>query len=211
MRYSEDYFNWQKDIGVFGGIANLFKFAPFISTQDNVLDFGCGGGFLLDQIECSDKVGVEISDIAREYAKSRGLAVYKHISDVPDEFATVIISNHVLEHVECPLESVKALYSRLALFGKIIFVVPHQSPNEKYRADDKNQHLYTWNPQTLGNLFKAAGYQNIFVDVIRHKWPPNYARLHALLGQRGFDWVCRAYAIYKHNYQIRIIAERLPK
>lgn len=24
--YSEDYFNWQKNIGAFGGMANLFKF-----------------------------------------------------------------------------------------------------------------------------------------------------------------------------------------
>lgn len=45
--YDAEYFNWQKNIGAFGGWANSFKFKNSISKSDTVIDFGCGGGFLL--------------------------------------------------------------------------------------------------------------------------------------------------------------------
>lgn len=45
--YNEDYFNWQKNIGLFGGWANSTKFEQYITKEDDVLDFGCGGGYLL--------------------------------------------------------------------------------------------------------------------------------------------------------------------
>lgn len=44
MYYGEKYFEWQKAVGEFGGRANLFKFEKYIKENDNVLDFGCGGG-----------------------------------------------------------------------------------------------------------------------------------------------------------------------
>lgn len=208
MTYDKDYFNWQKSLGAFGGKANIFKFEPFISRTDRVLDFGCGGGFVLENLDCAAKVGVEINDVAREFAFSRGLTVYKFVSEVPDNFATVIISNHALEHVECPLDIVKSLLPKLERGGKAVVVVPHQGPGEKYQEHDRNQHLYTWNPQTLGNLFEIAGYRHIVVSLIRHRWPPGYTKIYSILGSRAFNTLSRLYAIYKGNYQIRIVAQR---
>ena len=50
--YNEKYFNdYQKKIGEFGGIANTFKFKKYIKASDSILDFGCGGGFLLKNLE----------------------------------------------------------------------------------------------------------------------------------------------------------------
>ncbi len=208
MNYDADYFNWQKNVGAFGGMANLFKFVAFIRPTDTVLDFGCGGGYLLHHITCQAKAGIEISATARAEAQRLGLTVYEFPKDVPDDFATVIVSNHALEHVECPLDILRALRPKLKPGGKAVFVVPHQGPDESYRPGDINQHLYTWNPLTLGNLFYAAGYTNIHADAIRHKWPPNYTRWYVRLGPRGFDRLARLYARYKHNYQIRVVAER---
>ena len=69
--YNEDYFNdYQKKIGEFGGKANLFKFEEHIKNTDNVLDFGCGGGFLLSNLDCKYKAGIEINSIARKYCKN---------------------------------------------------------------------------------------------------------------------------------------------
>ncbi|EDX74521.1 Methyltransferase domain family [Coleofasciculus chthonoplastes PCC 7420] len=206
--YDSDYFNWQKNIGAFGGVANLFKFKDYIQQADSVLDFGCGGGYLLKNIDCTQKLGVEINDVARAQANENGIKTYKYLEDVPDGFATVVISNHALEHVECPFNILKSLLNKMHPDGKAIFVVPHQRADEAYHDNDINQHLYTWNPLTLGNLFKAAGYVNICVDVIRHKWPYRYREIYSILGQKGFDTICQVYALYKRNYQIRVFAER---
>jgi len=53
--YDKKYFDWQVSIGEFDGWANLCKFIKYISHDSEVLDFGCGGGFLLKNIKCKKK------------------------------------------------------------------------------------------------------------------------------------------------------------
>ena len=45
--YNEDYFAWQKEIGIIGGYLNKFKFENEVKEDDILMDFGCGGGCLL--------------------------------------------------------------------------------------------------------------------------------------------------------------------
>ena len=45
--YNKFYFNWQSEVGLFGAIANQIKFKTFIKSNQKVLDFGCGGGYML--------------------------------------------------------------------------------------------------------------------------------------------------------------------
>ena len=59
--YDEKYFAWQKYVGKFGGQANKIKFDEIISENEKVLDFGCGGGYLLSSYENIEKYGVEIN------------------------------------------------------------------------------------------------------------------------------------------------------
>jgi 2-polyprenyl-3-methyl-5-hydroxy-6-metoxy-1,4-benzoquinol methylase len=103
-KYNEKYWKYQAPIGEFGGWANLTKFTPFLNTEDVVLDFGCGGGFLLNQLPQRRKGGVEINPIARTNAMERGLVIYASTAEVPDDEYTAIISNHALEHCLNPLE-----------------------------------------------------------------------------------------------------------
>ena len=46
----EDYFDFQASIGEFGGWANVTKFSDYVAPGDTVLDFGCGGGYLLKNL-----------------------------------------------------------------------------------------------------------------------------------------------------------------
>ncbi len=131
--------------------------------------------------------------------------MFKTVDEVLDQFADVVVSNHVLEHVDCPLEALRLLRPKIQPGGLVVFVVPHQTASEPYRLADINQHLYTWNPMTLGNLLTAAGYCNVHVDVIRHTWIPQYARIYNLVGERAFHLLCRAYAIVRRDYQIRAV------
>jgi SAM-dependent methyltransferase len=208
MKYDKTYFDWQKDIVFFGGVINRFKFEKYLDKKDVLVDFGSGGGYLLENLDCKEKIGVEINDTARNSASKRGVKSVKSIRDIKNGYADIIISNHVLEHVDCPLEILKELKTKLKKNGKVVFVVPHQGPKEKYVENDINQHLYTWNPLTLGNLFKKAGFKVLEVNTIRHKWPPHFEKLFSLFGKRLFHAICVMYALKKRNYQIRIIAKK---
>jgi SAM-dependent methyltransferase len=206
--YNEDYFDRQKEIGEFEGKVGLFKFKDYIKSTDRVIDFGCGGGYLLNSISCDKKIGIEPNKAAHESAKRNELEVYSNIEEVPDNFADVIISNHVLEHVLCPFENLSSLKSKIKAGGKLIFVVPLQLPHERFKENDTNQHLYNWNPLTLGNLFKMAGYNIIKIDTIRHRWPPGYRIIRNLFGEKFFHLFSRIYAVCRNSYQIRIVAEK---
>ncbi len=155
--YNDKYFDWQASIGEFGGWANQSKFLKHISTNSKVLDFGCGGGFLLKNLKCDKKVGIEVNPLAADIARKNGIEVFTRVDDVPDEYVDVIISNNALEHTLQPLQELRSLYKKLQLSGKIIFVVPCESISYSYQPNDINHHLYSWSPMCIGNLFSEAG------------------------------------------------------
>lgn len=208
MAYDKQYFDWQKKNGEFGGIVDQGKFAPYITVNDAVLEFGCGGGYLLKNIKCKHKIGIEINPVARLNAEEYGLAVVDIISDIPDDYADVVISNHALEHVDNPLNTLRELYQKLKLNGKMVFVVPHEKACHDWKPLDINQHLYTWNPMTLGNLFQRAGYRIISVERIWHRWPHRYATLYQIFGENLFHCACKIEAIRTNTVQIRVIAQK---
>src|SRR5262249_53588471 len=91
--YDDDYFSWQREIGKFAGEATRVNFAPRIRANHKVLDFGCGGGYLLAGLECQARIGVEINPVARVEAERNGVQVVASTEDVPDGWADVVISN----------------------------------------------------------------------------------------------------------------------
>ena len=82
IKYDQDYWDYQSKIGKIGGFLNLFKFEKHIKEQDTVLDFGCGGGFLLEQINCKNKIGFDVNDKALERARDHGLNVTNDFSSL---------------------------------------------------------------------------------------------------------------------------------
>ena len=214
--YKEDYFKWQREFGEFGGNSNLFKFEKFVKKDSNVIDFGSGGGFLLSNLDCVGKIGIEINDFAREFSIENGVNCVKNINEIEDEWADLIISNHALEHVENPIFELKRLYTKLKKKGNIIFVVPHEKRN-KYIPDNIHQHLFTWAEINLGNLFNHAGYKVLKVEDLKYTNPPGYRIIRKLLGKRLFYFSGKAYhsfrsifnLLYKNDLtQIRIVAEK---
>jgi SAM-dependent methyltransferase len=207
--YDRSYFDWQKEIGSFGGWAELIKFECFIKPEMNVIDFGCGGGYLLNKINCKEKIGVEINDVARKNLDGFGIKSFKYLQDVPDNWADCVISNHALEHIQAPFNHILLLKEKLRKGGKIIFVVPNDSC--KYKPNDINQHLYSWSPMNIGNLFKDAGYNVIESKEIIHRWPPYYYKIAKIFGGRIFHMVCIIYGyIKRHSYsQVRVVAEKI--
>jgi len=207
--YDENYFNWQKKIGAFGGWADLMKFEKYITSQTNVIDFGCGGGYILNNIKCTGKIGIEINDVARKNVDDFGIKSFKYVQDAPDNWADCIISNHALEHVPDPLNQILLLKEKLKSGGKIIFVVPYDL--YKYKPNDINYHLFSWSPMNLGNLFTAAGYKVVESKTIHHRWPPFYQNIARIFGKPIFNLVCRMYGyLLRHSCsQVRVVAEKV--
>ncbi|MFA8441939.1 class I SAM-dependent methyltransferase [Yoonia sp.] len=211
QHYDSDYFEWQKNIGIFGGKANSFKFKRSISSEDAVIDFGCGGGFLLANLDCANRMGIEVNDYAHQQITDNGVSAYNSpqaVSDIQgEECADVIISNHALEHTLNPLLELKSLYPLLKKGGKIHFVVPCDSISYSWKPKDINFHLYSWSPMNLGNLFTEAGFQVVEVKPYIHKWPPFYRKIQKIFGWTIFNVLCRFWGrIERSWYQVEIVA-----
>jgi len=210
--YDDQYFDWQAPIGEFGGWANQTKFNKYISEHSEVLDFGCGGGFLLRNIQCAKKVGVEVNPAAAA-AKKNGLEMFRSVDvdEIPDEYVDVIISDNALEHTLQPLQELKSLYKKLKTGGKIIFVVPCESISYSYKPNDINHHLFSWSPMCIGNLFTEAGFSVIESKPYIHKWPPKYQLIAKIGGRPLFEIACRIFGRIESTwYQVRVIAEKHP-
>ena len=197
--YDEKYFAFQREMGNFGGWAELSKFAPYLRDEDAVLDFGCGGGYLLHNLKNATKAGLEINPEARKVCAQLGLTVYAEKAEIPDAHFDVIISNHALEHCARPFDEILELKGKLKPGGRMIFFVPCESSRTGYNPNDPNHHLYTWSPMNLGNLFAEAGLEILSAGPFNHRWPPRYETIARLFGRRGFEFCCRIYGLYQRN------------
>ncbi len=213
--YDARYFAWQRSGGEFVAVADRWKFALFVGHKDVVLDFGCGGGYLLSTFPCQARYGVESNPVARGEA-ARFIHVYANIDELPEQILfDVIISHHALEHVDHPLEILQKLSKKLKPGGKAVFVVPSDTwyQQKMYWHDDINQHLYTWTPLNLGNLFTRAGFHVECAELLCHRWLPKAEKLHQLMPLSFFDswffhFCCRSWSAITRSRQVRIVASR---
>lgn len=210
--YNEQYFDYQKEQGLFAAKAMKQFFEPYISANDNLLDFGCGGGFLLNELKAKNKLGIEINASARKYAKEELKITAVHsIAEVEDGWADILISSHALEHTLRPYDILTELLPKLKIGGTVVFIVPHET-KYKFNEADVNKHLYTWSEMNIGNLFMEAGYTVIESRELVHRFPPNHKKLYSMFGEKYFNVLCRIYGVwarYRHMTQVRIIAKRV--
>ncbi|MEM8645166.1 MAG: class I SAM-dependent methyltransferase [Pseudomonadota bacterium] len=211
--YDESYFDWQRKIGEFGGKANFFKFKDTLREHDTVLDFGCGGGFLLNEITCHRKIGIEPNPSAQAQIEEFGIELFassqEALQRLGEGTVDVIISNNALEHTLHPLAELKALYRLLKVGGKIHFVVPCEAIKKSWHPNNINYHLYSWSPMNLGNLFTEAGFEIIRVAPYIHKWPPHGQFIQETFGWDVFNLAARIYGrIERSWYQVEALCQK---
>jgi SAM-dependent methyltransferase len=206
--YNEEYFNWQSHVGKFGAAANKIKFEKLIKQNEKVLDFGCGGGYMLSAFENIEKYGVEINDVARNEAKKK-IKTFKYSKELPDDYFDLIISNHALEHCDNPFMELKELYRSLKKGGLICIVVPIDNKNNKFTKKNKFMHLYSWSPSNLGNILEITGFDVLESKPFIHKWIPFYFRIKKIIPWSIFHFLCRIYGRLNHDWsQTRAIAKK---
>jgi SAM-dependent methyltransferase len=211
--YDADYFNWEKEIAEFGAWAGSFRFQDSIRPTDAVIDFGCGGGYLLHKLKCRDRIGIDPNPSTVDAAVRMNVRHFFNSRDarreLGDGFANVIISSHALEHTANPLQEMKDLYPLLKPGGIIHFLVPCDSVTKMWSPNDINQHLFSWSPMNLGNLFTHAGYQVEYAAPYIHKWPPHYQKI-SKLGWPLFNLACRIYAHIERSVSQTEVRARKP-
>lgn len=206
--YGRDYYAWQRKSGVLGGMIDLWQFEGFINPGDEVLDFGCGGGYLLANLNCRKKYGVDINEFARKEAIKNGITVYSDIDEIPgSKKFDVIISHHTLEHLTNPFEALKNLRGHLRRGGRSVHIVPIDDWRKEKTDDpnDINQHLFGWTPRLFGNLFRHAGYKVEKIDILTHAWLPLSLYLFPIIPKSIYHPLCMLWSWLTYNRQIRIV------
>ena len=210
MTSSDDakYWEYQRPIGEIGGELDLEKFELHVKATDVVLDYGCGGGFLLARLECRERIGIEPSRVARAHAELLGLTVYKSPAEVQDSSIDVVISNHALEHVERPLDALRELRPLLKSGGRLVIAVPLDDwrSQKAPRAGDPNHHLYTWTPLLLANLLGEAGFQVLSCEVLTEAWNARFLDFKRRLPGAVYRAATWLFALVKRRRQVIAVA-----
>lgn len=195
MGYDLKYWNFQKQIGnnKYHSAFVSNKFQSKIKKSDKVLDFGCGGGYVLNSIVCASKFGIEVNDNAIKQAMKFDIKVSKSINEIKNEIFDVVISNSVLEHVSDPLNVLRELKKITKKNGKLIISVPHEDISYHFESGDINQHLFTWSPMSAGNLVAKAGFKVEEVIVSKIIKPPLANHIYSIFGLKGYKIVGRLY------------------
>ena len=158
----EDYYNMRsKRRSDFLQQQRAKQFAEHITLDDIVLDFGCGNGGILANLECAHKIGVEVNELSVAEAEKKQIEIFADIQKVKKNSVDVVISNHALEHVVNPDFFIKEINRVLKPGGKSILVVPAENPFQnkfsKWVANDPDQHIFSWTPMSFGNLVGQCG------------------------------------------------------
>jgi SAM-dependent methyltransferase len=208
--YGEEYFAWQQECGKMGGWANQDKFRATVKPNLRVLDFGCGGAFMLSQMACAERFGIEPNPVARHAAEKNGLTMFEGPSEaiaaLGENSIDLIISDNALEHALEPWRALSALLPLLKPGGRLHLYVPCENISWRYQKKNIDQHMYSWSPQSIGNLVAAAGFDVQYSKPYIHKWPPK-SDLVAKLGRPAFNIAARIWGqLDRRWFQIELLA-----
>ncbi len=108
-------------------LLSQFEKHVWSSSERKLLDFGCGGGFLLKRPAASgwDAIGFDIGDRALASCRQQGLRVTDQIEQLRRHRFDIVMLSHVLEHIAehgALLELLKGLLSEQ---GKLFIEVPN--------------------------------------------------------------------------------------
>jgi len=156
-------------------LTNVKKEVDFINSlpPSKILDVGCGLGFLLSGIDDKhQKFGLEISKYAGEHAKK-----YANIYDKPLEELNiaensfdVVISHHVIEHVDNPEKFLIEISKILSPDGFLILSTPDFNCvcaklfKENYRMLHDKTHVNLFSFESLKKMLSDFGFDIVEVD-----------------------------------------------
>lgn len=184
-----------REAKLFANFRLALKFLKTFSSDNKLLDVGCGTGVFPKVVE---QLGLEVYALdpateAIECAReSFGLknTVAGTIDDIPPDWRNFnfITCFEVLEHLEQPREAAKKIYQLLAPGGYFIMSVPNRNRlavklGRRDDADYPPNHLTRWSKEILSFFLIDIGFTNVTVKIGGiSRWD-----LAAILLPTGFD------------------------
>lgn len=136
-----------------------------LNKGDTILDIGCGTGAIMKELSKSyNMVGIDMSPLAVEYSKKRGLTNVFEMSaqEFPKEKFNVkaVLLLDVIEHIDDDVDVLKTARDIVGRDGRVIITVP--AYQWMWSAHDvANHHKRRYNSTTLRASLAAAGLQPI--------------------------------------------------
>lgn len=128
-----------------------------------ILDFGCGNGRLLKHLSGRGFRHVEGFDAdpkARAAARSQGFEVHHDLQELESSGRRfdVIVLNHVVEHLDQPIEVLQRLIGLLSDRGVLYLRTPNtgsllcRAMGQSWRGYETPRHLHLFNPRNARHL-----------------------------------------------------------
>jgi SAM-dependent methyltransferase len=183
--YYKSHYGYLWDDAYYRRLTRYYKrfwFAGVSAETKLVFEYGCGLGV---NIAWSPQAhGYDISPQARAFARSKGICVYDSMAEVAAEAFPIVLSSHVLEHVDDPLAALSEMRRVLAPGGMLILAVPKEKHGNSSFEADGDAHLYSWTFRTINNLLLRGGFKILENRMV---WGPTglkkLASLESLLGE----------------------------
>ncbi len=127
-----------------------------------ILDVGCGAGILMSELErYGDVYGIDVSPLAVEYCKKRGL-VNVSVDDLAklsftDAHFDVVIALDVLEHIEKDADAIAEIKRVLKPDGTVVIFVP-AFMGLWGEADEMGRHFRRYRKPQLLKLLTESGF-----------------------------------------------------
>lgn len=167
--FNDDYYNARAKIA-------LTKFFSGVNKNEKVLDYGCGLGQNIYYMP--NAMGYDISQFGIEFCRRKGIKATNQLDEVPDAGFDVVLSAHVLEHHPHPKTMLEEIHSKLKKGGRLILVLPFERHGKAQFNLDLNQHLFTWNFQTINNLLLISGFK---IEKNKYVYGAGYNKLLPLI------------------------------
>jgi len=150
-------------------------------TGGQLLEIGCGYGYLLDEARLffHRRVGTEFSPEGAEIARATGAEVFVGgIEQVPHEAKfDCVVATQVIEHVYEPLLFVKRLADRTMPGGHIVLATPDiggvlsKFTGRRWPSFKTPEHVVYFDFPTLSSLMRRAGLDSVRRFPYPHAFP----------------------------------------
>lgn len=193
--------------------ARAEKLRSLIQPGDVVFEYGVGAGWNLAGLRCRRRIGLDVSEFVRGEVEAHGIEFVTESRSLPDHGMDVVICHHALEHVLEPVAALAEMRRLLKEEGVLLLWVPFEDEwrHRRFRRGEQNHHLYSWNPQTLGNLIEACGFRVVEAGLRRYGWD-RFTAVWAVrlgLGECGFRRLRRWLVTVRPLREVRIVARPL--
>jgi SAM-dependent methyltransferase len=146
--------------------------------RGKLLEIGSSLGFLLAEFKQDgwDVLGVEPRAFAARFTKeTHGIEAINSILEdacIPDRSIDVVLLNHVIEHVDDPLSTLREINRVLKPNGHFVMETPRYDTlmfkllGRRERSINTEGHIYFFTTQTLRKLYEDAGFRLVALDYV---------------------------------------------